>query len=178
MKSIRCPICEEGSLTEQSELCEVEYHGHKAMRPSLFSTCDVCGSEQADARQTRANKRDTIEYRKQVDGLLTGNEVRALRKRWCISQTQAAQIFGGGPVAFSKYESDDVAQSEAMDKLLKLARDLPDALVYLASEAGVTLNFEGAWVTLTTDITKPKTKPSLKVIQNKAFVGADERMYA
>jgi HTH-type transcriptional regulator/antitoxin MqsA len=60
--------------------------------------------------QTRDNKRAMLAFKKQVADLLTGFELKALRQRLGVIQAQAAVIFGGGPVAFSKYESDDVMQ--------------------------------------------------------------------
>ena len=45
-------------------------------------------------------------------------------------------------MAFSKYESDDVAQSEAMDKLLRLAETVPAAFEHLAEQAGLALGHE------------------------------------
>ncbi|MCG5548908.1 type II toxin-antitoxin system MqsA family antitoxin [Halorhodospira halochloris] len=133
-----CPICGEGNLTEHWDECEIEHRGHLEKRPSLFSVCDTCGSEQTTAEQARRNKRDTIAFRKQVDGLLTGHEVRAVREKLGLSQQQAAEFFGGGPVAFSKYENDEVAQSESMDRLLRLASELPDVAMWLSAYAGAT----------------------------------------
>jgi len=80
----------------------------------------------------RTNKRAMIKFKKTVDGLLTGEQVRAVREKLKLSQSDAAKVFGGGPVAFSKYESDDVAQSEATDKMLRLASERPIAFEYLA----------------------------------------------
>lgn len=77
--------------------------------------------------------------KKKVDGLLIGCEIKALRSPLGISQAQASVIFGGGPVAFFKYENDDVMQSEAMDKLLRVANDVPAAFKHLAQKAGVEL---------------------------------------
>ena len=77
-----------------------------------------------------------LAFKKEVDGLLTGQEIKALRKRYNLTQAQAASIFGGGPVAFSKYESDDVMQSEPMDNLLRVASQIPDAVAWLAQRAG------------------------------------------
>lgn len=131
-----CPICEAGTLTPQIAENEVTYKGHTRSLPLLMSVCQACGSEQASAQQTRDNKRTMLAFRKEVDGLLTGAELRALRDRLGISQAQAARLFGGGPVAFSKYENDDVAQSEAMDRLIRLAADVPQALRWLAQRAG------------------------------------------
>ena len=64
-----------------------------------------------------------------------------LRKQYKITQAQAAQLFGGGPVAFSKYENDDVAQSEAMDTLLRLVRRSPEAFWALVEEKGLQADF-------------------------------------
>lgn len=132
-----CRICGEGHLTVQVEKNPVEYKGVSEELDSYYSVCDACGSEQADVAQTRLNKRLMIAFKKRVDGLLGGAEVRALRERLGLSQAEAAQVFGGGPVAFSKYESDDVAQSEAMDKLLRLAGELPAAFELLCRRSGV-----------------------------------------
>lgn len=131
-----CPICEAGSLVAQAAENEVTYKGQTRSLPLLMSVCQACGSEQTSAQQARDNKRAMLAFRKEVDGLLTGAELRALRERLNISQAQAARLFGGGPVAFSKYENDDVAQSEAMDRLIRLAADMPAALRWLAHRAG------------------------------------------
>lgn len=134
-----CPICGEGHLEHRVEKNTVEYNGQTALLDSQYSVCDYCGSEQANLVQARKNKRAMIAFKKQVDGLLTGVELKTLRQRLGINQAQAAAIFGGGPVAFSKYENDDVMQSEAMDKLLRVADEFPDVLSYLAQKAGVDI---------------------------------------
>lgn len=128
MNKIICPICESGHLEAKLETSDVEYGGVTRKLPLHYSECDSCGSETAIAEQTRRNKRAMIAFKKQVDGLLTGMEVRAIREKLKISQAEAADAFGGGPVAFSKYENDDVMQSEAMDKLLRLADSHPELL--------------------------------------------------
>ncbi len=131
-----CPICEEGQVNETSRKRHVEYKGYKGSVPLYFSICDTCGSEQGDAAQSRRNKQAMQAFKKQADGFLSGTEIKTLRKHWNITQGQAAKIFGGGPVAFSKYEIDDVIQSESMDKLLRVAQSVPQAFFWLAQQAG------------------------------------------
>lgn len=141
-----CPICDAGSLHAHTEQVDVEHMGQIGTIPSQYSVCDVCGSEQAGAADARFNKRAMIGFKKRVQGLLTGTEVRVMRKRWQLNQADAAKVFGGGAVAFSKYESDDVMQSEAMDKLLRLANDVPAALDKLMANAGVDKPVsQGGW---------------------------------
>jgi HTH-type transcriptional regulator / antitoxin MqsA len=115
-----CPICGEGHVTPGCNMVAHEYHGQSKLLPLYFTTCDTCTSESAGLEESRANKRAVLAFRKEVDGLLTGAEIRALRDKYKLTQGQAAKLFGGGPVAFSKYENDDVAHSEAMDTLLRL----------------------------------------------------------
>ncbi|MDE1333424.1 type II toxin-antitoxin system MqsA family antitoxin [Vibrio vulnificus] len=143
-----CPICEQGHLSTQEEIIHVEHMGQHGSISSQFSTCDVCGSEQATSANARFNKRAMIAFKKQVQGLLTGVEVRELRKGWGLSQEDAAKIFGGGPVAFSKYESDDVIQSEAMDRLIRVASDVPASLDKLMANAGVKRQTATDWTTV------------------------------
>lgn len=162
-----CLICGEGHLEVRVDKNLVEYKGRSTELDAHYSVCDSCGSEQADAEQARQNKRAMLAFKKKVDGLLTGKEIRALRNRLGINQSQAAAIFGGGPVAFSKYESDDVAQSEAMDKLLRLVEEVPAAFKYLVQRAGIQIPRQPVYVPtdLRMETDKPTArKPYLKLI--------------
>jgi len=164
-----CPVCGEGHLHESICKKAVEYKGQPGELELLYSVCDACGSEQAASSQLRANKRAMVAFKKQVDGLLAGVEVRALRERLGINQAEAAKIFGGGPVAFSKYESDDVAQSEAMDKLLRLTLEIPQVFNRLANDAGIVNKNAGQWDKLTTVKTKI-AHSSLRIIFSSPLV--------
>ena len=136
-----CAICGEGHITAQVRAVETEYKGIKAMLPVHYQLCDTCTSDYAGMAESKLNKRFVMAFRKQVDALLTGEEITALRKQYKLTQAQAARLFGGGPVAFSKYENDDVAQSEAMDTLLRLVRRSPEAFWALVEEKGMQAEF-------------------------------------
>ena len=136
-----CPLCGEGHVTVRSDMVENEYKGQKAMLPLVFKQCDACGSDFAGAAEAKQNRRVLMAWRKQLDGLLTGEEVTALRKQYELTQAQAAKLFGGGPVAFSKYENDDVMQSESMDTLLRLVRRSKEAFWALVEEKQMTAEF-------------------------------------
>ena len=136
-----CPICGEGHVFASVQMVESEYKGHKANLPLHYKQCDTCTSDFAGMAESKLNKRVLMAFRKQVDGLLTGEEITALRKQYQLTQAQAARLFGGGPVAFSKYENGDVAQSEAMDTLLRLVRRSPEAFWALVEEKGMQGEF-------------------------------------
>lgn len=138
-----CPVCLEGTLTVCHEQQPVSYKGETKLLPLRFSVCNCCASEVALPLDLRENKRISNEFKKQVDKLLTGCQLRTIRTEiWGITQQQASEIFGGGSKAFSKYESEDVIQSEAMDKLMRVACALPEAFDLLKQMAGEQLIIE------------------------------------
>lgn len=133
-----CPLCGGGHLTSKTEEMLTEYEGRTGTVTLRFAECDVCGSEITDEANSRANKRAVLAFRKSVDGLLSGAEIRALREQYGITQDQAARLFGGGPKAFSKYETDDVAHAASIDNLLRLVRKSEDAFWELVAIKGMT----------------------------------------
>lgn len=162
---MRCPICENGNLSSRIGKNTVNYKGQTAELDVHFSVCDFCGSEQSDAAQVRDNKRAMLAFKKRVEGLLSGAEIRALRSKLNLNQAEASRMFGGGPVAFSKYESDDVMQSESMDKLLRLAGSMPGALSFLGGQAGQERDNTPRWTNTTVGAPKEE-RHKLKVIHS------------
>jgi HTH-type transcriptional regulator/antitoxin MqsA len=134
-----CPVCGEGGLHARETWQRVEHAGQETDLPVRYSVCDACGSEVTGREDARANKRAMLAFRKRAEGLLSGEEIRAFRKRYRMSQQKAAELLGGGKIAFSRYEADDIAQSEAMDSLLRLCRDEPANLLRLARYKGAEL---------------------------------------
>lgn len=135
---LTCQICADGQLSEHEGTIEINHNGKTATVANHYSLCDNCGIVSATPTQTKRNKRAVICARKKLNGLLTGQEVRKIRVEIMrLNQAKAARVFGGGQVAFSKYENNEVIQSEAMDKLLRIASEIPQALKSLKQMAGI-----------------------------------------
>ena len=130
-----CPICLEGHLTEMKDQETSEHNGVVGQTFLHFAECDTCGSEQANAKHLRLNKRSIVAFKKHADNLLVGSEIKVIREKLGINQKIAALLFGGGPVGFSKYENDDVTQSVAMDRLIRVVGDNPSLLGNLCDYA-------------------------------------------
>lgn len=137
-----CSACGEGRLEPKETTQHVEHAGVQGTIPLHYAVCDTCGSEIAEAPEARANKRAMTAFRKRADGLLTGSEMRQVRRELGLTQAQAAQLFGGGKVAFSRYENDDITQSEAMDSLVRLCLAHPANLALLAAHKGIAAGAE------------------------------------
>ncbi|MDO8596877.1 MAG: type II toxin-antitoxin system MqsA family antitoxin [Sulfuricaulis sp.] len=133
-----CPACEIGTLHEELGPKEYAYEGQPFIVQTSYSTCPECGTEVVTPEQARINDRLIREKHKRIDGLLSAEEIKQLRLKFDLSQYDASFLFGGGLNAFSKYERLEVAQSVAMDRLMRIVDIVPgafNALVHIANRA-------------------------------------------
>jgi HTH-type transcriptional regulator / antitoxin MqsA len=101
--------------------------------------CAGCGAGPMFADQIKRNQLKVADAKRSAEGLLTSEEIRGVRNRLGLTQFAAANIFRGGENAFSKYERGEVLQSFQMDRLLRLALDVPEVLHRLAIYSGEAL---------------------------------------
>lgn len=119
-----CPACESSKFENLQKSESFDYKGNSFVIDSFeYSKCCECGFELISPAQIRKNELRAKDQFRRIDGLLTGNEIKAIRKKYGLTQEDAARIFGGGSNAFSKYERGEVIQSKSMDTLLRLASE-------------------------------------------------------
>ena len=135
---VLCPACDVGKLIPFRGRETYSYKGKQfSIENFEFSRCDACGTELVMPDQSRRNEVHVREEYRKIDGLLTASEIKRIREQFCLTQADAAEIFGGGVNAFSKYERAVVIQSVAMDRLLRLVDEAPSNLYRLIRIAGV-----------------------------------------
>lgn len=137
--AIICPVCNEGHLHSDTTLNRINVANGLADVTRHFHWCDSCGVELALDQDVRINAREALRTKQLAQGRLTGQDIRSLREKLCINQAQAAKIFGGGPIGFSKYENNEIPPVEAMDNLLWLVNRHPELLFELATRSKVAL---------------------------------------
>lgn len=130
-----CPVCEAGNLVPILYAETFQHGGGEIAVAQLEGySCPLCGADPIFEDQIRRNHARVADAKRRADGLLTGLEIKTLRERLGITQREAADLFGGGANAFSKYERGDVSQSVAMDRLLRLIDRYPALLADLRQE--------------------------------------------
>lgn len=136
-----CPICEQGTLIAHTYCHEVVCEGAKLEVPGMeYSVCTACGADPVLPSQAKRNQLRVAEARREHMGLLSGEQIRAVRDKLALSQARAAELFGGGANAFSKYERGETLQSVAMDRLLRLVAANPWLLGFLAHPEKLTID--------------------------------------
>lgn len=101
--------------------------------------CAACDHVFGDLKQLRENTKRLQARKSRYDGLLMGQEIVALRKRYGLTQQAAAKVFGKGKIAFSRYENESSYPDDSMTLLLTAAIEMPAVLKWLADRAGVEL---------------------------------------
>jgi putative zinc finger/helix-turn-helix YgiT family protein len=93
--------------------------------------CPKCGEIVLRAHEAKRLHEDAIESYRRKHGLLSADEIRAIRERFDLNQVDLARLLRLGANTVSRWESGRNVQIAAMDTLLRLIRDLPGSIDYL-----------------------------------------------
>ena len=97
--------------------------------------CPSCGEVVLRHEQSKALQERAVEAYRKAHSLLGAEDIRALRQRLGLTQSQFAFLLQLGLNTVSRWESGRNVQNGAMDVLLKLVRDVPGTLDYLKKQA-------------------------------------------
>lgn len=114
-----CPICG-GTLLRDTRSVTTSYKGHSHTYEQPGQYCNSCGEAFLHAEDLKSTLAIRKDFNRSVDSLLTSKKIREVRAQLGLSQRRAGEIFGGGPMAFSKYERGIASQSRSTDILLRL----------------------------------------------------------
>jgi HTH-type transcriptional regulator/antitoxin MqsA len=91
--------------------------------------CPACGEAIFDATESLRINAAMLEFNKQVNATIVDPAfIASVRKKLALDQREAAEIFGGGVNAFSRYENGKTRPPLALVKLLKILDHHPDLL--------------------------------------------------
>jgi len=125
----KCPICGEGKLVRKITEEVFNYKGKTITIPDYVSyECNECGEAIVDKETLKLSGKKLKEFKRQVEGLLTPNEIKSIRKKFGLSQEKMGEILGGGKKSFARYETGQLCQSRAMDNLLRILDAYPFVL--------------------------------------------------
>jgi len=171
MSQEKCASCGASELQFLTEAETFDYKGQSLTVDVDYSVCAQCETEVILTEQIKRNDCRMRDAWRKVDGLLSGAEISALRKKLGLTQQEAAKVFGGGVNAFSKYERGEVIQSEGMDKLMRLAlEDRPiNAYLWLREQAGLPVSKENDYDSKVIPFVRSKLPPLKMECANDIF---------
>ncbi len=130
-----CPACG-ATMVEKRGTLRLPVNGEEIAVPSATHLrCPRCGEVLLRFQDSKRLGEDAIAIYRKKHGLLSADEIRAIRERFALTQADLARLLRLGANTVSRWESGRNVQTGAMDMLLRLIRDLPGSIDYLRDQS-------------------------------------------
>lgn len=134
-----CPLCDKThEVEERKRFATITLKGDKVTYEERFYFCANADDEENEfetGSMTNENLLNARNAYRVKHGLLTSDEIVAIRESYGLSQVDLARLLGWGEATISRYESKAI-QDEAYDTMLRLIKDNPlQALGFLKKNA-------------------------------------------
>jgi putative zinc finger/helix-turn-helix YgiT family protein len=129
-----CPSCGTMMKAKRSVL-RLPINGEEIAVPfAAHLSCPKCDEVVLRFDDAKRLHEDAIALYRKKHGLLSADEIRAIRDGFRLTQTDLARLLRLGANTVSRWESGRNAQTAAMDILLRLMRDMPGSVDYLREQ--------------------------------------------
>lgn len=127
---MKCPVCNMAELIHDSRDLPYTYKGENTVIPAVEGEfCPSCSEVILSLEESNRTNELMLQFNKQVNAAYVDpSYITRVRKMLALDQREAAEIFGGGVNAFSRYENGKIKPPLALVKLLKLLENHPDLL--------------------------------------------------
>lgn len=127
---MRCPVCGAAELIHDTRDLPYAYKGETTVIPAVTADfCPACDQSITDMAETERVMSEMKAFHQQVNAAIVDPAfIVQVRKKLALGQREAAEIFGGGVNAFSRYENGKTKPPLALVKLFKLLDRYPDLL--------------------------------------------------
>ena len=127
---MKCPCCGAAELIHDTRDMPYTYKGEATTIPAVTGDfCPACGEVILDREHGDRYSELMLQFNKQVNAAsVDPNYIVKVRRKLDLDQREAAEIFGGGVNAFSRYENGKTKPPLALVKLLKMLDRHPDLL--------------------------------------------------
>ncbi|MBS4068922.1 MAG: type II toxin-antitoxin system MqsA family antitoxin [Sulfurimonas sp.] len=127
---MKCPTCAETELVHDTRDIPYTYKGESTIIPTVTGDfCPACGEVVLDAAESTRTSAAMLDFNKQINAsIVDPGFIASVRKKLALDQREAAELFGGGVNAFSRYENGKTKPPLALVKLLRVLDRHPDLL--------------------------------------------------
>jgi len=127
---MKCPCCGAAKLIHDTRDLPYTYKGETTAIPAVTGDfCPACSEVILDREQGDRYSELIGMFQRQVNAAFVDPDyIVKVRRKLDLDQREAAEIFGGGVNAFSRYENGKTKPPLALVKLLKVLDRHPDLL--------------------------------------------------
>lgn len=127
---MKCPVCGAAELIHDTRDLTYTYKGETTVIPAVTADfCPACDESITGLAETERVMQEMQAFHKQVNASIVDPAfIVQVRKKLDLGQREAAELFGGGVNAFSRYENGKTRPPLALVKLFKLLDRHPELL--------------------------------------------------
>ena len=127
---MKCLACGAAELITDSRELPYTYKGESTVIENVTGEfCPACDEVVLNATESQRVSAVMLSFNKQVNAARVNPDfIASVRKKLVLGQQEAAEIFGGGINAFSRYETGKTRPPLALVKLLKVLDRHPELL--------------------------------------------------
>jgi len=127
---MKCPSCGAAELVHDTRDMPYIYKGESTIIPAVTGDfCPACDEAVLGVAESTRTSAAMLGFNKQVNAsIVEPGFIESVRKKLALDQREAAEIFGGGVNAFSRYELGKTKPPLALVKLFKILDHHPDLL--------------------------------------------------
>lgn len=137
--NMSCPVCDKvHEVEERKRKTSITIKGEEVTYEERFYFCENADEEENEFETGKMTNENLLRARNAYRikmGLLTSDEIVAIRESYGLSQVDLAKLLGWGEATISRYESKSI-QDEAYDTMLRMVKNNPlQALEFLKKNA-------------------------------------------
>lgn len=127
---MKCPACGAAELVHDIRELSYTYKSETTTISAVVGEyCPACGESVLDVAESVRVSAAMLTFNRQVNASIVDPAfIASVRKKLALNQREAAEIFGGGINAFSRYENGKTKPPLALVKLLKVLDRHPELL--------------------------------------------------
>ncbi len=127
---MKCPVCGAAELIHDTRDEAYTYKGETTVIPAVTGDfCPACSEVILDREQGDRYSDLIGVFQRQVNAAFVApGFITDVRKKLALDQREAAEIFGGGVNAFSRYETGKTKPPLALVKLLRVLDRHPELI--------------------------------------------------
>lgn len=127
---MKCPVCGAAELVHDTRDIPCAYKGEATMIPAVTGDfCPACDEVVLNREHGDRYSALVALFQRQVNAAYVDPDyIAKVRRKLDLDQRQAAELFGGGVNAFSRYENGKTKPPLALVKLLRLLDRHPELL--------------------------------------------------
>ena len=130
----KCLSCGGGQVTRGTKKTAFNYRGKTLVYDQAGDWCEDCGEVFLSKSDKESTDPLIYNFQAKVDGRLTTSDILRIRRKLDLTQREAGELIGGGPNAFSRYETGKAYPTRGTENFLRLLDNHPELIKELTDK--------------------------------------------